>query len=568
MRADPRSGHDGAHGVTRPTTSSELQALTVSVSDRFGDYGLVGVVIWKFEKEILTVETFLLSCRALGRGVEHRMLAYLGNLAKDQGADYVDVHLVSSAKNKPALDFLESVDGPFRQALNGGYVFRFPAEVAAEISFQPQNSAVDSLKLIPRSKPTVQSHIPSTFARWRRIALEANQVNKIQALIEAKAGMRKGLALETPAPNTDVERELCRIWQELLRIERVGIRDNFFELGGHSLLAVRLFAQIEMRLRVKLPIVAIFQSPTVEQLAKAIDQQASQPADSGLLPIQPNGGRPPLFLVHGAGGDVLWGYANLAQHSDPDQPIYGIQASGAEEFSTLEEMAAHYVDKVRAFQPSGPYHLGGYCFGGNVAQEMARQLEVQGEHVAVLALLDSAASNGSYETFVWRRPAAYLDFTRNVTYWLDDFWHLKPEQRRSLMLRKLRTLPRKLWSRISGAQARVDFDLEEFIDVTHVSERETRLWNNHLGLLVRHVSKPYGGPITLLRTRSHPLVCSFENDLGWGKLSPNVVIKRIPGSHEGIFMEPHVRCLAQELEQSLRPSHQKPRPDVPAPSLV
>ncbi len=528
----------------------------------------MGLVIYEFEGDNLMIETFLLSCRALGRGVEHRILAHLGSLAKARGAGFVDVHFVTSAKNKPALVFLESVGAPFRLPLNGGYVFRFPVEVAAATEFKPQNAAHDALALIPSATPATQLDGCSTFTRWRWIALEASRVNQIQTLIEAKAGVRKSSGLECAAPNTDVERELCRIWQELLRVEHVCLRDDFFALGGHSLLAVRLFAQIEARLQVKIPIVTIFQSPTVEQLAKALEQHVAQPRDEGLLPIQPKGSRPPLFLVHGAGGDVLWGYANLAQHSDPDQPIYGIQSGDGEEFKTLEDMAAHYLSTVRAFQPTGPYHLGGYCFGGNVAQEMARQLEAQGESVAVLALLDCAASNGSYERFDWRRPAAYFEFTRNVTYWLDDFRQLEAAQRRSLVVRKLRTLPRKLWSRISGTQAQTDFDLEEFIDVTHVSERETRLWNNHLSLLVRHISKPYGGHITLLRTRSHPLVCSFENDLGWGKLAANVTIKKVPGSHEGIFMEPHVRCLAQELEESLSPSPQKSHPPMPAPNLV
>jgi len=529
--------------------------LNVSVSDRFGDYGLVGLVLFQFEKDVIAVETFLLSCRALGRGVEHRMLARVGELAKSRGAAYVDVHFVRSAKNKPALDFLESVGNQFRQALNGGYVFRFPTEFAAAIKFSPQYSAPDSPALIATNETKAQTSARSTFNRWRWIALEANEAGKIQALIEAKAGVRKNLHAESAAPKSEVEGELCRLWQELLRSERIGIRDNFFELGGHSLLAVRLFAQIEKRLRTKLPIVTIFQSPTVEQLARAIEQHTSQPSDSGLLPIQPEGARAPLFLVHGAGGDVLWGYANLAHHTNREQPIFGIQACGAEEFSTLEEMAAHYVEKVRAFQPTGPYHLGGYCFGGNVAQEMARQIEAAGESVALLALLDCAPSNCGYEKLNWRRPTLMFDFARNLSYWIEDFLRLKNGEQWSLIRRKLRTVPHKLWGRISGNRSREDFDLEEVIDLTHVSDREMRLWRNHLGLLVRHVSKPYGGHMTLFRTRGHPLFCSFENDFGWGKLAAGITIKNVPGSHDGIFMEPHVQTLAREVEDSLSKGH-------------
>jgi FkbH-like protein len=547
----------------RPRTEAEIQGLlaqfkplVVSVSDRFGDYGLVGLVLCRFERDTLIVETFLLSCRALGRGVEHRILAHLGSLAKSQGALCVDLRFVASAKNQPALDFLESVGGPFRQALNGGYVFRLPVGVAAEVAFKPQQVPASSLALTSTRTPVLHSESRSGFARWRWIALEAHQVTQIQALIEARAGVRKSSGSQAAAPaKTESERELCRIWQELLRLEQVGIRDNFFELGGHSLLAVRLFAHIEKRLRVKLPIVTLFQSPTIEQLARVVDEHALRSPNAGLLPIQPKGGRAPLFLVHGAGGDVLWGYASLAKYTGDDQPIYGIEASGEEDFPTLEAMAERYVQKVRAFQPVGPYHLGGYCFGGNVAQEMARQLEAFGETVAMLALLDCAPSNCGYEKLAWRRPTLAFDFTRNLIYWFNAFVHLKPEERRSLVRRKLRILPRKLWRRISSRQRRADFDLEEFIDLTHVSERETRLWKNHLGLLARHVSKPYASPITLFRTRSHPLVSSFENDFGWRKLAANTKVKSIPGSHEGIFMEPHVRSLARELDQSLRASH-------------
>jgi hypothetical protein len=129
----------------------------------------------------------------------------------------------------------------------------------------------------------------------------------------------------------------------------VGIRDDFFELGGHSLLAVRLFAEIQKITGRKLPLVTLFRAPTVEHLAGLLDR--SDTADSLLVPIQPHGSKPPLFLVHGAGGDVLWGYANLVTHLPPDQPIYGIKSSSqaeATEHLQLEQMAHEYLHAVGA----------------------------------------------------------------------------------------------------------------------------------------------------------------------------------------------------------------------------
>ncbi len=526
-------------------------ALTTSVSDRFGDYGLVGAVIYRVEADALAADTFLLSCRVLGRGVEHQILARLGQIADERGVAFVDVHFVPSAKNQPAFDFLQNVGAPFRQALNGGYVFRFPTEFASALKFKPQNQELIEAPLRVVMPSVVATNGAQRFSRYQWIAREADDADKIVQMIEARAVVRPGAQLVGTGPRSDLERQLCGIWEKLLRVERVGIHDNFFELGGHSLLAVRMFAQVEKLVGKKLPVVTVFQSPTIDQLTKAIGAIPSEAEHPNLVPIQPHGSKPPLFLVHGAGGDVLWGYANLAHHTDPEQPIYGIQACGDEEFATLEDMATYYVEKVRAFQPSGPYHLGGYCFGGNVAQEMARQLEAQGETTALLALLDCAPSNRGYENIQWR-PRLLVDYTRNLGIWFDNFFQLKPAERHSLIVRKLRTLPRKGWERLRGRHSPEGFDLEEFIDTTHVSERETRLWKNHLRLLVRHASGRYAGPITLFRTRGHPLVCSFEDDFGWGKLAALVTVRKIPGSHEGIFMEPHVQFAAGELNQALR----------------
>src|SRR5258706_169280 len=135
---------------------------------------------------------------------------------------------------------------------------------------------------------------------------------------------------------------------------------------------------------------------------RAPRKKKGPPANSSLVAIQPKGQKPPLFFVHGVGGGMFWGYSNLSKYLGADQPVFAFKSRGMDgqgEFATIEEMAAQYVADLRAFQPHGPYQIGGYCFGGNVAYEMARQLHAQGETISSLALIDCAPSNCSYAHF-------------------------------------------------------------------------------------------------------------------------------------------------------------------------
>ncbi|SPE63311.1 putative Phenylalanine racemase (ATP-hydrolyzing) [Verrucomicrobia bacterium] len=550
--------------TTRRRTEKELrqllahqEVLTVSVRDRFGDYGLVGVVIHQAKDEGLEVDSFLLSCRVLGRGVEHRMLSRLGELARQRRLPWVDVYFSKTARNKPALDFLENVCGAFKQGLDGALLFRLPAGFAAEVSFTPQDNEAASTPPTNPERALAQTVSAPTqkFARCRAIALEASNAAQIHQSMEAKSILRSGTRNGYVAPRTRLERQLCELWQKLMRIERVGVRDNFFELGGHSLLAVRLFAQIEKITGRKFPLVTLFQAPTIAQLARVLCGSDGAAAHSILVPIQAKGSRPPLFLVHGAGGDVLWGYANLAAHLPADQPLYGIKSRGQigqEEFTRLEDMAAYYLQELRAFQPEGPYYLGGYCFGGNVAYEMARQLHTQGQRVALLVLLDSAPANAGYESIPWWQPAFAARFTRNLFYWGQDFLHWRAPERRRFVARKARALGRKL-ARLFHPQAGPrPVNVEEVIDPIYFPANELKLWEIHLRALLDHVQQPYPGSIILFRTSGEPVFCSFAEDFCWGKLAQGGAhVRRIPGSHESIFMEPNVQALAAALNASL-----------------
>ncbi len=135
-----RTNQFNVSGIRR--TVAEVQRLcdredagcsVVELRDRFGDYGLVGVLIYTMAPDVLVIDSFLLSCRALGRKVEHRMLAEAGRIAKRLRADHVDIPFIASPKNKPARDFLESFGKQFENPRDGGLVFRFPSEFAASV---------------------------------------------------------------------------------------------------------------------------------------------------------------------------------------------------------------------------------------------------------------------------------------------------------------------------------------------------------------------------------------------------------------------------------------------------
>ena len=189
--------------------------------------------------------------------------------------------------------------------------------------------------------------------------------------------------------STLLESAVADIWRELFHREHVRRDDNFFDLGGHSLLAVRFVEELERRLGHSLPITVLFEHPTVESLTRALAEQTWIPAWTTLVPLNPKGTRPPLFMIHGLVGEVF-GFRNLVNLLDPDQPVYGVQtameADGTLIHSDLAGMADHYVSEIRACQPTGPYFVSGYSLGGWFAYEVATLLRSAGEQVCLIVI--------------------------------------------------------------------------------------------------------------------------------------------------------------------------------------
>jgi thioesterase domain-containing protein/acyl carrier protein len=232
--------------------------------------------------------------------------------------------------------------------------------------------------------------VPSVIVLLDDLPLTPNGKVDRKALPEPQQ-QRPGATSSLVHPRTKLEEQLVDIWEAELGISPIGVTDDFFMLGVTSLVAARLLARIERQLGSSLPLGALFRAPTVESLARLLEHDTEESRWTSLVPIQPNGSRPPLFCVHGGAGTVLH-LQPLARQLGSDQPFYGLQArglyGGVGPLTTVEQMAVHYLDELRMVQPHGPYNLAGYCFGSIVAFDMAQRLVEAGETVELLAVFN------------------------------------------------------------------------------------------------------------------------------------------------------------------------------------
>ena len=230
----------------------DAECLTVHVSDRFGDYGLTGVVIFRCASGtlagVLTVDTFLLSCRILGRGVEHRMVAHLGDIAQQRGLHRVEIPFVPSPRNRPAALFLESICGG-----------NLTAQQAAAVRYKPSQAT--------HYLPQQDAPAPASRPDYVKIATELRTPEFVLSRIHSQP---RRIQTSDP-PNTALERDLAELWAALLNVSAVGLYDNFFDLGGHSLLAVQLLSRVRQIHEVDVSLELVYSGDfTVYALAQAI----------------------------------------------------------------------------------------------------------------------------------------------------------------------------------------------------------------------------------------------------------------------------------------------------------
>jgi thioesterase domain-containing protein/acyl carrier protein len=323
------------------------------------------------------------------------------------------------------------------------------------------------------------------------------------------------------APHDETELELVRIWEEVLDVRPIGIRDSFFDLGGHSFLAVRLMGRIRQRFERDLPLSILFSRGTVEHLATFLRDREAPVFHPVLVPIQTAGSKPPFFCVHPVGGSVLC-YADLARSLGPDQPFYGLQApalngGGA---PSLGDLAQLYVRQLRQVEPKGPYRLGGWSMGGLVAFEMARQLQEQGEAVALVALIDAVLpGNGAY-------PAS-SDEASLTAWFARDFAALSGQTTEA--------------SDIEPAELR----------------RLFAIFCANAQALLAYAPGAYAGRVALFQAGEELAGSGRHVELAWGSVAAQLEAHVVPGNHYTLVREPHVQTLAERLRSSLEEAQER-----------
>jgi FkbH-like protein len=536
------------------------ECITVDVSDRFGDYGLVGAALYRFSDDALVVDSFMLSCRALGRGVEHFIVRYFGEQALARGVGSVALPFIPTARNAPARTFLEVLGPARREERAEGAVIWLSASDAAMVSYRPDAAVVVTAD---EKKPTVArvSRRPSAFAR---IAMELRDPSEVLRRSQQPTRTSRAVTADD-VPQTGLERQLASMWAEMLGLEQVGVHDDFFDLGGTSLLAVQLLSRIiDTFANENLTLSSVLAAPTVQQFGRLLEAGGAMEYRS-LVPMRTGGSRPPFYFVHGGGGNVL-SLRDLAMAMPSDLPFYCLQARGldgeSEPFGTVEETAAHYVSEVREFQPDGPYYFGGGCYGGLIAFEMARQLRTQGHSVGLVALVDTY--NHAFGGMLPRSKLVYYN-VRFVAQRVAH--HLKRAARMSSAER---------WTYLAGRVRGLRSHVQGFLSVTTgrsstqvvgapppgLSSEESAHGNFHRTLLRvveanleaqrRFVPGFLDGDIALFRASDRFVEPYQDRYLGWGPMVRGTITDfEVPGNHSEITEEPHVRVLAQKLDECL-----------------
>ncbi len=336
-------------------------------------------------------------------------------------------------------------------------------------------------------------------------------------------------------PKTPVEEVLMNVWKEILGVDRVSRTADFFELGGQSVQAVRMVQQVNLR-GLALSPTALFQNTRLSDLASVVGTRAGEANSDPCLVTLREATGPTFYFMHSLPGDLLQ-YGPLVSALGSGIACYGFQALGLTDPSrahpTLSAMAEHYIRVMLEKQPAGPFNLCGWCFGGNVALEMARRLRERGHVVGPVVLL---------ETFPQRSKADRVLYQAHV---------LKQQGASAipLLVRKAQRIfkqdptldPREVFA--------LDADEGPFQNRRFVYERD-------LAALLAHRTTHYDGEVILVRASEQPKGALQAHDYGFGSFVRNLRVVEVPGAHQELLGKSYeaIAKVLRSIADELRPA--------------
>ncbi|WP_437947962.1 amino acid adenylation domain-containing protein [Sorangium sp. So ce296] len=366
-------------------------------------------------------------------------------------------------------------------------------------------------------------------------------------------------AARAPEPSRDpLEAEVARVWEDVLGVRPAGVHDDFFALGGHSLLAARLVERLERRCGAALPLAAVFEGPTVAEIARRLRRERPEPAALGeakLVSLRTGGERPPFVCLTPPGSRASLHFQHLAARIAPDRPFLAIEPPTFGASGPLPTLA-QAVDACRAALgagPVGPLVLGGYSNGGILAFELARRLLAAGERVLAVVMLDAAAPSmvaralAVHDDVAWtlRFAANLLRRGRAREAGRDP----APPPLQAAALRGLdpeARLCRVLEAARDAGALPATTTVRELGDALAYYRANTE---RNAAILGRYAPPPCPVRVALLRAERRAV---GDPDLGWGPLSAwPVEVRPTPGDHESMLEEPAVAALAELLSRCL-----------------
>jgi amino acid adenylation domain-containing protein len=348
------------------------------------------------------------------------------------------------------------------------------------------------------------------------------------------------------APANETEQRVVAIWEKVLGIPTISTTANFFDVGGHSLLAAQLLARIDQSFGKKIPLAALFQSPTIQQMSALLTGKAASESIQGVATLQPGGSSMPIFCLHGVPSMRL-----LATELGQDQPFVMVNLPHDAKLTRpyrVEEIAAIHLKTIQKIQPEGPYFLAGWCREALLAYEIAQRLKAQGQEVGLVIMFDTWVP-GYLSRFTGRearRARSSFEIERILVH------------ARNLRQASLIGAARYTWEQLSTILIdRIKYaklDLYRLLGFEVGSQNRDSAENQGDMLLIAVKSyrpMPYDGRVLLFRSDKYRTWKYWDPNLGWAHLIPNLNVFAVPGVHDSMLTGPHLPSIAQAITEAM-----------------